>query len=312
MMFSIVIPVYKCSSFILELNKRVVQAVTALSEDFEIIYINDASPENDWELIKILSEKDNRIKGINFSKNFGQHKAIIAGLQHTSGNWVVVMDGDLQDQPEEIANLYFKALEGYDIVLAKRAKRKDKFFKKWFSGLFYKVLGFFTNSKFDSSIGNFGIFNEKIISALLEFKGQVRTFRFIVGKVGFRKTAIEVKHNERPSGKSAYNYRKLFIMAFEIIISHSNKPLILTVILGFLISFISFVMGAIYLYKYFAGLILVSGYTSLILSIWFLSGVTIFSIGIVGIYIGKIFNELKNPPLFIIDSTIGNLKKEKF
>ena len=307
MLFSVVIPTYKCSRSLIELTERLTKTLESISDNFEIIYVNDASPENDWEIITELSKKDNRIKGLNFSRNFGQHYAITAGLDYAKGDWVIVMDGDLQDRPEEIINLYNKAKEGYDIVLGRRIVRQDVKIKKFFSKIFYKLFGYFTDTNYDNTVANFGIYHKKVINAVLDMNDKIRVFPILVQWVGFKKISINIVHNLRPSGKSSYSFRKLLTLAFEIIISFSNKPLILTIKLGLLISLFAIIIGIIYLYLYFSGLILISGFTSLIISIWFLAGIIIFSIGVLGVYIGKIFDVSKNRPTYIIKKEINIL-----
>lgn len=309
MKFSVVIPVYKCSETIVELSDRLIKTLSSLSNDFEIIFVNDRSPENEWQLITELALKTDRIKGINLSRNFGQHYAVTAGLEHAQGEWIVVMDGDLQDQPEQIVHLYNKAQEGYEIVSARRVVRNDKFFKKLFSNFFYKLFGYLTDNHYDSSIANFGIYHKNVIASLLLMKDKIRVFPILLQWVGYNKIGLEVTHNARPSGSSSYTYKKLFHLAFDIIISFSNKPLLLMVKAGLFISVMSIMVGAFYLYKHVTGQILISGFTSIIVSIWFLSGAIMLSLGVLGVYIGKIFDSAKDRPLYIIQNSIGIEKK---
>ena len=305
MKFSVVIPVYKCSQAITELSSRLIATLNSLTDEFEIIFVNDSSPENEWEIISELAKKEPRIKGLNLSRNFGQHYAITAGLEKATGEWVVIMDGDLQDHPEEVINLYNKSQEGYEVVSARRVMRNDKLSKKLFSAFFYKLFGYLTDVNYDNTIANFGIYHRNVIDSLLLMKDRVRVFPILLQWVGFKRVGLEVKHNERPSGESSYNYKKLFKLAFDIIISFSNKPLLLMVRVGFLISILSFIMGLFYIYKYATGQILISGFTSLILSIWFLSGLILISIGVLGVYISKIFDSSKQRPLYITKDSIG-------
>ncbi len=228
MKFSVVIPVYKCSSSLNEITKRLTKTLSTLSNDFEIIYVNDASPENDWSIINKLTKKDKRIKGINLSRNFGQHYAIFVGLEYTKGEWIIVMDGDLQDQPEEIIKLYNKAKEGYDIVFAKRINRQDNFFKKSFSKLFFKFLYYSTNITHDYQVGNFGIYNKRVITTILKMKIKFRIFLVQIKETSFSKTTINVIHKKRANGKSSYTYKKMFVHAYKILLSllenYKNKP----------------------------------------------------------------------------------------
>ncbi|MBN1253423.1 MAG: glycosyltransferase family 2 protein [Bacteroidales bacterium] len=226
MKFSVIIPIYKCSNSLKELTERLTSTLSILSDNFEIIYVNDASPDNDWRIIVELSKKDKRIKGINLLRYFGQHNAIFLGLKYAKGDWIIVMDGDLQDLPEEIIKLYKKTEEDYDIVFAKRVNRKDKVLKKLFSKLFFKLLYFISNISHDYQIGNFGIYRKEVITSILKTKDNIIIFPILLHKSSFNKTTIDINHGARLEGKSSYNYKKLFIHAFEIFFT-TNKYIIL-------------------------------------------------------------------------------------
>lgn len=302
---SVVSPVYGCKSCLHELYQKLVQALQAITPHFEIIFVNDNSPDNAWGTIVELAEQDKRVKGINLSRNFGQHYAIHAGLEHATGEWVVVMDCDLQDQPEEIFKLYEKAKSGFDIVLAQRLVRKDTFFKRMFSKVFYSVLGYLTETKQDSSVANFGIYHKKVIAAILSMKDKIRYFPAMVRWVGFKLTAVEVNHQARLVGETSYNIGKLLRMALDIILAFSDKPLRLTVKFGFLISSLAFFAAIIQFVRYLHGDISVAGFASIIISVWFLGGIMILILGIIGLYIGKTFDRVKDRPVYIIQQTIG-------
>ncbi|NOQ17304.1 MAG: glycosyltransferase [Methyloprofundus sp.] len=299
---SIVIPVYGCSACLEYLYQRLQTSLTPITEDFEIIMVNDASPDDCWPIIQQLAKKDSRVKGINLSRNFGQHYAITAGLDFTSGDWVVVMDCDLQDQPEMIERLYNKAQEGFDVVVGVRAQRKDKFLKKLSSKVFYKVFHYFTDTKIDKSIGNFGIYSRKVITSVIKFKEQNRSFGLFVIWLGFSRAEIDIEHAQRTHGESAYTFRKSLNLAVDSIVSHSNKPLKITVNLGFFLSTFSFLYSIWLITSFFVWETPVPGWTSVMVSLFFLAGLTIASIGMLGIYIGKVFDETKNRPLYIVDS----------
>lgn len=301
MLLSIVSPVYRAEKIVDELVKRIVQSVSAITDDFEIILVEDCGPDNSWDKIVENCQKDKRVKGIKLSRNFGQHHAITAGLDICQGDWIVVMDCDLQDQPEEIIKLYQKATEGYDIVFARRVERQDGFFKKLTSRLFYKVFSYLSGIKQDGTIANFGIYSRKTINAINSLREPMRAFTAMARWVGFRKTSIDVEHAKRFEGKTTYNWSRLIDFALDIAISYSQKPLKLTVKLGLWISIISVLYTVYNLILYFAGRITVSGYTSLIISIWFLSGLIIFTLGILGLYVGKTFEGIKERPIYIID-----------
>ncbi|MGA2405356.1 MAG: glycosyltransferase family 2 protein [Bacteroidales bacterium] len=302
---SVISPVYGCKSCLYELCFRLKETLEKITQDFEIILVNDVSPDGAWETIIELAQKDSRVKGINLSRNFGQHYAITAGLDNCNGEWVVVMDCDLQDQPEEILKLYNKALEGYDIVFGRRFARKDHFFKKFFSKLFYFFFSYLTDTKQDYTVANFGIFHKKVIQAILNMGDYYRVFPILIQWVGFKKTYIDVEHGYRNEGKSGYSYRQLIRLAFDMIVSFSEKPLRLGLKFGILISFVSFLMGLYYLIQYLTGKVLVPGYTSLIITIMFSTGIIISFLGLVGVYIGKVSIQVKNRPKYIVKQKIN-------
>jgi len=297
---SIVSPVYGCKTYLIELYLRLKKALDQITPDFEIIFVNDGSPDGAWNTIRELADKDIRVKGINLSRNFGQHCAITAGLDNCQGEWVVVMDCDLQDQPEEIIKLYTKAKEGYDYVQGCRNKRKDKFIKRMLSKTFYLVLQFLTDSKINSSIANFGIYNIKVIKSINELREKSRWFPTFVNWVGFYGTSINIQHGARIDGDSGYSRKKLLNLALDVILLNSNKPLKLVVKFGFSISLLSLLYAIITLFRYFNGDVTVMGWTSLIISIWFLSGIIIFIMGIIGLYLSKVYEHSKDRPLYII------------
>jgi len=290
------------------LCSRLHQALRSITEHYEIVLVFDCSPDDGWERICEECKKDSRVKGIQLSRNFGQHYAITAGLAHVSGEWIVVMDCDLQDRPEEIPNLMNKAMDGYDVVFAQRQQRKDHFFKRMSSKLFYAIFSYMTDSRQDASIANFGIYHLRVVEAILSMKDKVRYFPTMAQWVGFRQASFPVDHGIRESGKTAYSWRRLFMLAFDNMIAFSDKPLHLTVQLGMLLCLLSFGASMYYLLRYLFGGITVNGFASVILSIWFLSGVIIFILGVLGIYLGRVFDQVKNRPSYIIRTTenLGN------
>lgn len=302
---SVVTPVYGCKTCLAELYLRLKSTLEQINPEFEIILVNDASPDGAWETIVELAARDQRVKGINLSRNFGQHYAITAGLDHAQGEWVVVMDCDLQDQPEEIVKLYNKALEGFDVVLAQRIVRHDSWGKRIGSKLFYRILGYLTDTEQDASIANFGIFNTKVIYAIRSMGDYNRYFPTMVRWVGFRTFKLPVQHAIRTAGVSSYSLKKLLRLSLDVILSFSDKPLRLTVKLGFAISVIAFLFAIYNLFLYIHGDIEVAGFTSLIISIWFLSGLVISILGIVGLYIGKTFDKVKQRPVYIVSNQLN-------
>jgi len=303
MKISIVSPVYRAEGILHKLVDRIESSVKLLTSDYEIILVNDSSPDNSWSEIAAIAAANPLVKGVDLSKNFGQHYAISAGLSFVTGDWVVVMDCDLQDQPEEIGKLYKKAMEGYDVVLAQREQRQDNFLKKLFSKLFYSMLSYLTGVKHDASIANFGIYHNRVISTVNRLPESIRYFPTMVKWVGFRQTAIPVTHAERAAGSSSYNMSKLVRLAIDIALAYSDKPLRLTMKLGFLITLFSLLSSFVIFIQWRMGNIKVLGYTSLVLSIWLLSGIIIFILGVLGLYVGKMFEGIKKRPVFIVKET---------
>lgn len=302
---SIVSPVYRAENIVEKLVAEIQKAMQLMQVSYEIILVDDRSPDNSWEKMKEISKQNLDVKSIRLSRNFGQHPAIIAGLSKAQGEWVVVMDCDLQDQPKEIIKLYQKAQDGYEVVLAKRVQRHDTFLKKLSSKVFSKAYSFFTDTTYDNEVANFGIYHKKVVQSILNIGDTIKFFPLFVKYVGYHSTSIEVEHANRESGTTSYSFSKLLSLAFNTIISFSNKPLKLFVKFGMLVSFLSFLVGCYYIYEAINHKIAVLGFTSIIVSIWFLSGIIITTIGITGIYIGKIFDQTKNRPVFIIDEIHG-------
>ena len=302
---SIVSPVYRAEKILPELVSRIKESVEKITFDFEIILVEDHGLDDSWQVIEEIAQSNKNVIGIKLSRNFGQHYAITAGLDAAKGEWVVVMDCDLQDQPEEIPNLYAEAMKGYDVVLAQRYQRKDGFLKRFFSAAFYRVLGYLTGSKQDETIANFGIYNRKVIDAVISMRESIRYFPTMVKWVGFKSTKLKVDHNERAEGVTSYNFKKLLNLALDIILAFSDKPIRLAVKLGLLIAAMSVVISIVYLVKYLVGHVVVLGFTSLIISIWLLSGLIMATLGVVGLYVGKTFEGVKQRPIYIIEKRIN-------
>lgn len=303
-LISIVSPVYKAEKIIKELISRIEYSVNSISENYEIILVDDYSPDDSWKTITEVCKYNNKIKGLKFSRNFGQHAAITAGIEMATGEWVVVMDCDLQDVPEEIPKLYHKASEGYDIVLAKRDIRKDNIFKIYTSKLFYKILEYLTGVEQDPAVANFGIYNKKVIKEISSMRESIRYFPSMVKWVGFKSIKINIEHSKRFEGKSTYNFNKLLLLALDIVLANSIKPIKLVVKFGFFVSCTSIVAALIFFLKWLSGSIIVLGYTSLIISVWLFSGLIMATLGVIGLYIGKTFEGVKGRPLYIVDKKI--------
>ncbi|WP_077328231.1 glycosyltransferase family 2 protein [Virgibacillus siamensis] len=310
-LISVVVPVYGCEVCLKELCSRVTKTIEKIPAHFEIILINDASPDNAWETITQLSASDERIKGIDLARNFGQHHAITAGLDYTVGDWIVVMDCDLQDQPEEIENLYQKALEGYEVVFGNRTIRQDNWFKRHTSKLFYQVYDYLSGRTSDHTIANFSISSKKVVEGFRRMREQNRFFPLFIQWMGYKTGTVRVEHSARKEGKTSYNLKKLVTLATDAIISQSNKPLRLSIQFGFLIALGSFIYGLYLFIRYFFLAQPVQGWTSVMVSIYFIGGLIFFNFGVLGLYLGKVFNEAKGRPLYLIRDTTEDLKERR-
>lgn len=309
MELSIVSPIYRGEKMLDELVRRIIDSIKDITDDYEIVLVNDCSPDNSWEKIVQLCNENKKVKGVNLSRNFGQHYAITAGLSKTSGNWVVVMDCDLQDRPEEIPNLYAKTKEGFDSVFAQRVERQDTFMKRLSSAAFYFVFSFLTDSKQDKSVANFGIYNRKVVNAILSMGDSIRYFPIMAQWVGFRKGYLPVQHAERQVGSSSYSFFKLMRLASDNMIGFSDKPLRLMLTFGFYVVIGSLLVALYYFVKWCLGLIVVDGFTTMVISLWLIAGILTMMLGITGLYIGKIFDRVKGRPVFIIGETVNFSEK---
>lgn len=305
MTLSIISPVYEAENSLDELIIGIVKAIADITNDYEIILVEDGSSDGSWKKIENICHSNTKVKGIKLSRNFGQHNAITAGLSYSKGEWIIVMDCDFQDNPKYIPVLYNEAMKGYDIVFAKRINRTDGRIRKLYSKFFYKIFSWLTDSDFDGSIGNYGIYHRKTVNAILSMKEPFKFFRLMAEWVGFHTTTIEVLHGERRKGKSSYTYAKLISLALTVVLTYSQKPLLLTVKLGLFISLLSLLFALYNIIYWYLGKITVLGYASLITSVWFMSGMIIFTLGILGLYLGKTFEGITNRPVFIVDKTIN-------
>lgn len=309
MKMSIVVPVYGCKKALPELHRRLVESVSKITQDYEIILVNDNCPQNSWEVIEELCAKDSDVKGLELSRNFGQMKAILAGLDYASGDWIVVMDCDLQDRPEEIPILYKKAQEGYDVVFARRKARKDNPVKIFLANIFYKIYRFATDGNYDGAICNFSVVKRDVIKSYCKMREYHRGYVMYIRWLGYRQAVIDVEHSERYEGKSSYSLKKRIDMALELLTSQSDKVLKLFTELGFIMSLVAFliIIGLI-VYKCVANVSL--GWTSLIATNILIGGIIIMVIGIVGIYVGNIFMQTKGRPLYIVRQILNDSKNE--
>lgn len=300
---SIVVPVFNEGSIIVELVKRVKTNVRLITDDFEIILVDDGSQDETWEFIGNEARQDKRIKGIKLSRNFGHHYAITAGLHNSTGEWVVVMDGDLQDRPEVIPELYKKSQDGFDVVFVSRQNRPEKLYYRIVQKIFYWTLRTLSGLDFDSRQANFSIINKKVVKAFKDFPENARFYGSTIRWLGFKRSFILADHGVRYSGKPSYTLKKRVKLALDIILSFSERPLKFAIGLGLLMSSISIFLALWIVYGTFKWGYTVTGWSSGIVSILFSSGIILTVLGIIGIYLGRIFQEVKGRPLFIISES---------
>lgn len=305
MKISIVSPVYKGEKMLHHLVDRCEAAVSTITDDYEIILVNDCSPDNSWSVLKEICSTDKHVKAIDHSRNFGQHPAISTGLRYVTGDWVVLMDCDLQDRPEDIPALYAKAQEGWDVVFARRGERHDTFFKQLGGKVFHLFFRWLTGIKTDKNIGNFSIFKRACADEIVKIPDHSRSFGTLIRHVGGKTTSIEVERPQREEGTTGYTLSRLFKLAFENSISNSNKPLRMATILGLVMSGASTLLVIYQIMAKIFGFITVSGYTSTVASIWFVGGIVLFVLGIIGLYIGKIYDQVKGRPYSVVRETIN-------
>ncbi|HCS12715.1 MAG: glycosyltransferase [Zetaproteobacteria bacterium CG06_land_8_20_14_3_00_59_53] len=299
-LISVIIPVYKAEDCLHELYRRLVPALEGVSKDFEIVMVEDCGGDRSWDIIGELAKADTRVRGIQFSRNFGQHYGITAGLDYCTGDWAVVMDCDLQDAPEAIPELYAKAQEGFDVVLARRIMRKDGLRKTLGSRLFYKLFAYLADMDYDPEVGNFRIISRKVIDGCCSMRENLRFFGGMIDWLGFPTAKIDSEHGERFAGETSYTFASLLKLASNTIIAYSDKPLRLSVQFGFALAGLAFVAGIGLLIYASIYHVPIMGWSSLIVSLYFIGGVIIANLGIIGIYLGKTFDESKKRPLYVV------------
>ena len=297
---SVVTPVYRAEGCLEELYRRLEAALSTITHDFEIVMVEDCGGDRSWEIIQALARKDARVKGLQFSRNFGQHYGITAGLDYCDGDWVVVMDCDLQDRPEEIPRLYAKAREGYEVVIASRSHTSGPLLKRFSSWLFYKLFSWLADMEYDGRAGNYRMISRNVVDAIRQMREQLRFFGALLNWAGYPTATLDVQHDGRHDGQSTYTLAKLWLLASQTIIAYSDKPLRLAIRVGFFISVLAFCYGLFILIHALLYGSTIVGWASLIVSIYFMGGIIIAILGMLGIYLGKTYDETKKRPLYIV------------
>ncbi len=297
---SIVVPLYNEENNIELLYSKLVAVINEIKTDYEIIFVDDGSIDNSFDLIKKLSKENEFIKGLSLSRNFGHQVALLAGIECSVGSVVITMDADLQHPPEVIKLMYNKYLEGYDIINTKRIDSKNiGYFKKFSSKCYYELINILSNVKIETSSSDFRLMNRKAINAFIKIRERDRFTRGLVSWMGFKQTIIEYHAPSRLIGKSKYTFKKMTHFALDGITSFSSKPLRLSFYLGLIVFFVGFIYAIYALIQYYSGASS-PGWASILISVLIIGGIQLLSIGIIGEYIARIFNESKGRPIYFI------------
>ncbi|HEY1032618.1 MAG TPA: glycosyltransferase family 2 protein [Flavipsychrobacter sp.] len=310
---SIVVPVYNEEMIIDELARRMSEAARSITDNYEIIFVNDGSRDSSLEKLKAVCSKDSKLHYITFSRNFGHQIAITAGMDAARGEAIVTIDGDLQDPPELIPEMYKQYQDGYKVVYAKRSKRKgETFFKLLTAKMFYRLMARLVSFEIPLDVGDFRLISRDVLEYLKQMKEYDKYIRGQIAWLGFRSTYVMFERDERRFGTTNYPFKKMLRLAFNGITAFSDSPLKVATKLGFAVCIISFLIGVYALWAYFMDARTVPGWASTIISITFLGGVQLLSLGIIGEYISRIISNVRNRPLYVIDkSTLDDVKDEE-
>ncbi|KPM48474.1 glycosyltransferase family 2 protein [Jiulongibacter sediminis] len=311
-MISIVIPIFNEEENLNNLYTRLTAAAPSWQEDYEIVLVDDGSADDSLQIMTDFAEKDTHVRVVKLSRNFGHQPAISAGIQEAKGDAVVIMDGDLQDPPEELHRFLEKWREGYHVVYAVRTKRKEGFFKKLAYRLFYRLLAAISEIDIPLDSGDFCVMDRKVVNAIVkEMPEQIRFVRGLRAYAGFKQIGVEYERAERAAGEVKYTFKKLMGLAMDGLFGFSNVPLRLATYFGFMIAIPSFIVGIFFILHRLIGFkvlghtpVEIPGTTTLTVGMYFLGGVTLIILGILGEYIGRIYIEVKRRPFFVIDEVI--------
>ena len=311
MKYSIIIPVFNEEENIQKLFKRLFQVVSRLSSDFELIFINDGSKDNTLQLVKDLAATEPKVKYINLSRNFGHQIAVSAGLDACLGQRVVIIDADLQDPPELVLEMDQKMNDGYHVVFARRRKRKGESLAKLLTArLFYRLLARIASVEIPLDTGDFRIMDKKVVDVLRAMPEQNKFLRGQISWIGFKQTYVEYDRSERQGGKTGYTYGKMFRFALDGITSFSDAPLRLASWMGFVVSGVAFIALIYALWGKYVMHNSEPGWASIIVSVLFLGGIQLISLGFIGEYLSRISSNVKQRPLYIVDETNTETKNQ--
>jgi dolichol-phosphate mannosyltransferase len=309
---SIIIPMYNEEEVIAETYHRLKKVMDETGESYELVFVNDGSRDRSAAIIADLARIDDHMRLIDFSRNFGHQIAVTAGLDYAQGQSVVIIDADLQDPPEVIPQMLEKWREGYDVVYGKRLKRQgETVFKKFSAFAFYRILGALANDNIPKDTGDFRLIDRKVCDAMKAFHEKNRFLRGMVNWVGFKQVALEYVRDERWAGETKYPLKKMLKFAADGIFSFTYKPLKLATYIGFLLSISGFLYLVYVLYQRLFTNYTQSGWASIIAVNLVFNGITLIILGIIGEYVGRIYEEVKGRPLYIVKEEIGFRKNEE-
>lgn len=303
---SIVIPVKEEEENLHELIQRLFTALRNVTSNYEIIFVTDINNDNTVEMLQAFSTKHKKVKTIKLSNSYGQHLAVMAGLDHCNGKYIVIMDGDLQDLPEDIPVLYNKILEGYDIVLTIKERKNDYLFRNISSWIFNGLMNCFSDTKIISNSSMFRIISRKALGEVTKFRELEPSLTYIFSLLNLPTARVRVRSGKRQQGKTKYSVLKLTKFAISSILSFSRKPLRIISSLGLVMSILSFVYFLIVLYQYFMLKIEIVGWATIVVTITLIGGMQLLSMGIIGEYIGRMYMQTKNRPLYIVEKMFGD------
>lgn len=303
---SIVAPVYNEEVILPELYRRVTTVMQDAGVSYELVLVNDGSRDRSLEIMRELHEQDPRVKIVNFSRNFGHQVAITAGTDYARGDAVIIIDADLQDPPEAILDLIERWREGYDVVYAVRAAREgETWFKEFTASLFYRLIAGITNVDIPLDTGDFRLMDHRVVDAMKQMREQHRFMRGLSSWVGFKQTGVEYVRRQRYAGKTKYPFRKMLKFAIDGITSFSYLPLQLATYFGFFIAALSLVGIVVAIVLRLFGQTPLYGQASTLVAVLFLGGVQLIFLGIIGEYLGRIYDEVKGRPLYIVAEALG-------
>jgi glycosyltransferase involved in cell wall biosynthesis len=303
---SVIIPTYNAADCLKPLYDRLSRVLLQITDKFELLFIEDCSKDHSWDTLVQMSKRLPYIRAVKLSRNFGQQAAITAGLSICKGEWAVVMDCDLQDPPEEIMKMWSKAKEGYDLVLARRIERKQSVLRRTFGKIYFGLLSVFSMSRIDGDFSSFTLVSRKVVDAFLSFSDRNRHYMMIIQWLGFERAIIDYQQGERFAGESSYSFRTLLKLAAQGFLFQTTVLLQLIIALGFLVSLVGVVLFAWTLWNYAAHANVLPGWTSVIDTLLILGGLILISIGVLGLYVGEIFDQVKQRPLFLLSKEVAS------